>query len=701
MFEFTSISVILFITTMINVVVTYIAWIRRRTPLGIWFAPGMIFVTLWTLAVGMGYAATSLKLKILFAKIDSVGYNTAIILFFFASMYHAGLSRLADKLWFRFCIFLIPVFNILLVATNELHGWVWSGFTSTNNNVVIFEHGPGFVWIVIPGYAIILSIVVFFGYTSFRGPTLLRHQSRLLFLATTFPMGANFIYLNRLSNFAGVDWSSVSFSVTGLLFLMALYGAGLIDMIPIARDKLIDNLDEGIIVVDLHSQINYINPIAAKMLGRAANDLLGATLPFISTDIHSLLEQGLEEDTKLEVEAGATSKTYYTVLLSPLKTDWKQMAGVLILLRDSTKQKERELKLLQLTQAVEQSPVSIAITDTMANIIYVNPMFSIVTGYTSLETIGRNLALLPSEQITEEIYKQLWQALLTGQSWHGELPNRKKNGDSYWASYVVAPLIDREGNTVNFIIISEDITGRKHAEQALEYRYDEIQHLHQELIVAQTQIVDQQRNLAKQEERERLGRDIHDSVNQSLHSLMLFSETLTSLLEREKNEKALYIAKRIHEGGEQALREIRLLVYESQSRSSVSESGFIHTISERLNMVEKRAGIRVQIEGNDPGLDNLSSAWNENLYWIATEALNNALKHAQARSIHVRASLKNSELVLEVEDDGRGFDSATLSPGGFGTRSMRERAELLGGKLEINSTVGVGTRIRFKATVEV
>lgn len=701
MFEFTSIAVILFITTMINVVVTYIAWLRRNTALGIWFAPGMIFVTLWTLAVGLGYAATSLNLKILFAKIDAVGYNMAIILFFFATMYHAGFGRLADKLWFRICIFLIPTFNILLIATNELHKWIWVGFTPTDNNVVIFEHGPGFAWIVIPGYAIIFSIVAFCGYASFRGPTLLRRQSRLLFLATIFPMTANLIYLNRLSNFEGVDWSSVSFSVTGLLFLMALYGAGFIDMIPIARDKLIDNLDEGIIVVDLHSQINYINPIAAKILGRSSDDLYGVQLPYIAANVHSLLKQGVDEDTKIEVETGSSPKVYYTALLSPLKVGFKQVVGYLILLRNNTEQKEKELRLLQLTQAVEQSPVSVIITDMDSNIIYTNPMFSTITGYSFEEVMGKSTRILQSDQTAEETYRQLWQMLLSGQPWHGEFLNRKKNGDQYWVINVVAPLLDNEGKVVNYIAISEDITARKQAEQVLEHRYQEIQILHKELIEAQAQIVNQQRTLAKQEERERLGRDIHDSVNQSIHSLMLFSETLSTLLAREKNEKAMYMAKRIHEGGEQALREIRLLVYESQFRPSVNENGFIHTLSERLNMVEKRAGIRVQIQGNDPGLNNLAPGWNENLYWIATEALNNALKHAQARSILVRASLKNGELVLEVEDDGKGFDPGTLSPGGFGTRSMHERAELLGGKLEIHSTIGEGTRIQFKATIEV
>ena len=102
----------------------------------------------------------------------------------------------------------------------------------------------------------------------------------------------------------------------------------------------------------------------------------------------------------------------------------------------------------------------------------------------------------------------------------------------------------------------------------MEQRLFEIQELNKNLQESQAQVVAQQRRLAKLEERKRLGRDMHDSVNQSIHSLMLFSETLISLLKKDQINKAISVAERIQESGRRALKEIRLLVFETQSQEA-------------------------------------------------------------------------------------------------------------------------------------
>ena len=121
MFRVTTISLVLFVTTAINFVVTYIAWLRQNEISGYFFALGMTNATLLTLAAGLGYAVVPLELKIFFAKLDAVGYNFAIILFLFTTLYIAGLDRWADNWLLRVAAFSIPNSNILLAATNELH----------------------------------------------------------------------------------------------------------------------------------------------------------------------------------------------------------------------------------------------------------------------------------------------------------------------------------------------------------------------------------------------------------------------------------------------------------------------------------------------------------------------------------------------------------------------------------------------------
>jgi signal transduction histidine kinase len=205
--------------------------------------------------------------------------------------------------------------------------------------------------------------------------------------------------------------------------------------------------------------------------------------------------------------------------------------------------------------------------------------------------------------------------------------------------------------------------------------------------------------LAALEERQRMGRDLHDSVNQSIHSLVLFSETLGSALEKNHIERARQIAGRLQKSARQALKETRLMLYQLQPSAAGGIPDLIQELETRLATVERRSGIRAEIiqEGS---LDDCSPAWNENLFWITIEALNNALKHAQARSVKIILRCSTRRLELEVLDDGNGFDPAKPHTGGLGLGNMRERAGLLGGSLAIVSAPGEGTRVLFSVEIE-
>jgi PAS domain S-box-containing protein len=202
--------------------------------------------------------------------------------------------------------------------------------------------------------------------------------------------------------------------------------------------------------------------------------------------------------------------------------------------------------------------------------------------------------------------------------------------------------------------------------------------------------------LTAMEERQRLARDLHDSVNQSIHSLILFSETLISTLERNSVDRARQIAGRLQESARQALKETRLLLYEIQAPASENGVDLIQGLETRLVTVERRAGIKAQIV-QEGSLDLCPQAWHENLFWIAIEALNNALKHAQARNTKVIIRCLPECIELKIVDDGIGFDPKKPRAGGMGLKNMRERAELLHGELEILSAPGEGSSVRFYA----
>ena len=135
--------------------------------------------------------------------------------------------------------------------------------------------------------------------------------------------------------------------------------------------------------------------------------------------------------------------------------------------QDITERKLSEEKLQHLSRAVEQSPVSIVITDTLGTIQYVNQKFIEVTGYSFEEVIGKNPRILKSGYTSPEEYRLLWDSLTAGNDWQGVIQNKKKNGELYWESAKISPIVNTEGTTTHFLAIKEDITDRKRAEDAL------------------------------------------------------------------------------------------------------------------------------------------------------------------------------------------------------------------------------------------
>jgi PAS domain S-box-containing protein len=128
------------------------------------------------------------------------------------------------------------------------------------------------------------------------------------------------------------------------------------------------------------------------------------------------------------------------------------------ILYDETKRLASKQELIKLQTAIEQTPVSIIITDIEANIEYVNPYFSKLTGYTAEEVIGKNPSLLSSGYTTKDEYIQLWNKITNNETWSGRFKNIKKNGEEYWESAIISPIKDEEEKIVNYIGIKQDIS---------------------------------------------------------------------------------------------------------------------------------------------------------------------------------------------------------------------------------------------------
>ncbi len=136
--------------------------------------------------------------------------------------------------------------------------------------------------------------------------------------------------------------------------------------------------------------------------------------------------------------------------------------------QDIAQRREAEIRLRKLSRAVEQSPASIMITNTEGRIEYINPRFTQQTGYSAEEVLGQNPRLLQSGQTPREIYTQLWEALTHGREFHAEFVNKKKNGDLYYESASLSPIMNSRGEITHFLAVTENITDRKKAEAEIQ-----------------------------------------------------------------------------------------------------------------------------------------------------------------------------------------------------------------------------------------
>lgn len=209
-------------------------------------------------------------------------------------------------------------------------------------------------------------------------------------------------------------------------------------------------------------------------------------------------------------------------------------------------------------------------------------------------------------------------------------------------------------------------------------------------ITAQIQVAEAAARAA-QEERQRLARDLHEAVTQSLYSASLMAEAARRHSSTADLSTTGEYVVRLSELSQQALRQLRLLVYGLRP-TVLEQEGLVGALRHRLEAVEQRAGIQARLI--DEGDGAIPPAAQNELFLIAQEALNNSLKHAAASAVTVTVGTAPDSVWLEVRDNGRGFELDNGQANGLGLNSLRERMAKLGGRLAIESAPGGGTVVR-------
>ncbi|MBI5648206.1 MAG: PAS domain S-box protein [Ignavibacteriae bacterium] len=225
---------------------------------------------------------------------------------------------------------------------------------------------------------------------------------------------------------------------------------------------------EGVFTISDGLGLRQLGVAPGESVGRSVFDVYQQSPPVLEFSRRALAG---EEFTSV-VDLGPV---VFEVRAKPLHDASGAFIGTIGVATDVTERARAQEEIVKLSQAVEQSPAIVLITDTHGRIEYVNPKFTHVTGYTLDEIRGKTPRILKSGAQSDEEYARLWKAISSGTEWKGELHNKRKDGSSYWASAFISPLLSADGKLTHYIGIQEDITERKRTEEALAKRTGELE----------------------------------------------------------------------------------------------------------------------------------------------------------------------------------------------------------------------------------
>jgi PAS domain S-box-containing protein len=485
------------------------------------------------------------------------------------------------------------------------------------------------------------------------------------------------------------------------------------------RQSVVQAMDEGWLVLDPQNVIIDINPAAERMIGLARASVLGQPILAVLGDLPNF-GPSLEGNREFEMKRSVRSEEgwrYLNIRISTLQVPGQQQSGRLITWRDITERKLAEDarqrardEMFVLINAISSAASNATdldefLSESIYHIVY--PFRSQVVAIFLIDEKEkaderRRLMLashfgLDSDEVDElgalRLVSPLFAETYAGRQ---ALQIEDTSGDQRvppalrrlsLASLLSIPLVTQTGEDSR--VIGFACLGRK---EKPVFSQDEIVRL----TTISDQIAtlidsDRRRKLAiALSERQKLMRDLHDSVSQKLYGLVALTEAAQAGLEAGSGFDPSQVLVRIGENARQAVKEMRLFLYQMQP-IDVDREGLISVLHHRLAAVEGRADIKARLLADED--ISLSKDKEVALYYIAQEALNNVLRHGRAKSVSVTLKQGRRNVILEILDDGRGFDPRKVDGGGLGLINMKERASQIDGKLKIISRQDQGTKI--------
>ncbi|MDP2069339.1 MAG: PAS domain S-box protein [Lutibacter sp.] len=457
-------------------------------------------------------------------------------------------------------------------------------------------------------------------------------------------------------------------------------------------------ISQGVVITDSNRNVISTNASFNAITGYDESEFIGRTCKFLQGPLSDSLtvkaiNDALDQKSDFVGEILNYRKDgtlfWNELTITPLLNHEGLLTNFIGVSQDITKRKQAEERLRHLSQAVEQSPASIILTDTQGNIVYVNPKTLEVTGYELSELIGKNPKIFSAGEKPKEAYNVLWQNIASGKEWRGEFHNKKKNGELFWEQASISPILNEKGQITHYLAVKEDITERKQ--------------LIEDLIIAKEQA--EQSDKLKSAFLANMSHEIRTPMN----GILGFSELLQEPeLSGEKQQKYIKI---IQKSGVRMLNIINDIVDISKI-----EAGLMQVDIKELNIEEpikyihtffkpefEKKGLQFFVKNNTNEKEIIIKTDREKIYAILTNLIKNAIKYTNEGMIVLSYDKKGDFLEFSVKDTGIGIpkdrqeaiferfiqadisDKMARQGAGLGLSITKAYVEMLGGKIWVES----------------
>lgn len=393
-------SIIEFLAVAVAIGTIAILWRYKKSKEVVFLIYIEFFAAIWALACGIEFMAADFEMKKFWSQVSYLGFTFLPLFYFlfttaFSQKYHIITPRNVTALS------VIPFITLPLAFTNDFHHLIWKNVTyNSETNMLIIEHGIWFwifwsysITLIFAGiYNLFQSIYEFTAYY--------RSQVSTLLIATLIPLAGNVMYITGLNPIPGFDWTPVLFVFTGLVITFGIVRYRMFDLVPFARNKLIDTMSDGVIVINSEGFIEDYNPAVTQIFNMHNQSIIRKRFGAVFYGYKNLAEGLDKKEVNLtEIETNESGKkNFYQARITPVYDRNQQFSGHLIQINDITSLKETENKL---KAEVEERGRLIDDLDAFAHTVAHDLRNSLGSVYSSAEIIEDSIEEGNSEVLKE------------------------------------------------------------------------------------------------------------------------------------------------------------------------------------------------------------------------------------------------------------------------------------------------------------